>query len=96
MLHHVVCMRFSEGVTPEQVQDIHAGLAALRDTVPEIRRLELGSDIVKSERSYDFALVVVFDDLEGMKRYQVHPEHQAVLAKIKAAAAQVVAVDFEV
>ena len=31
----------------------------------------------------DFALVSEFENLETMQRYQVHPAHQKVVAKIK-------------
>ena len=95
MLHHVVCMRFADGVTDAQIQAIHEGLAALPASIPELKSLDLGRDVVKGERSFDFALVAVFEDLDAMKRYQVHPDHQAVLTLIRAATQQVVAVDFE-
>lgn len=96
MLHHVVCMRFAKGVDDARIQAIHEGLAALPKTIPELKRLDLGRDVVKSARSFDFALVAVFEDLSGLDVYRVHPDHQAVLELIRSATSEVVAVDFEV
>ena len=44
-------------------------------------------------RSY-YGLISMFDDLESMQRYQVHPEHQKVIAHVKEVCSSVVAVDF--
>jgi hypothetical protein len=49
---------------------------------------------MRSERSYDLALVSAFADLDAMQRYQVHPAHQDVVALVKTLCAGVVAVDF--
>jgi hypothetical protein len=37
----------------------------------------------------------MFEDLDALKRYSGHPDHQAVLEKILAATENVLAVDFE-
>ena len=51
--------------------------------------------MVRSERSYDLGLVSAFDDLDAMQCYQVHPDHQAVVAKVKRLCSGVAAVDYE-
>mgnify|MGYP000956344290 CR=1 FL=1 len=95
MLKHIVIMKFKTGVTEEQVQDIMISLGALPGKIPQIRHFEFGTDILKSERSYDFALVAAFDDIASLKAYQLHPEHLPVLEKVKNACETILVVDYE-
>ncbi len=96
MLRHLVFFRFNDGVREEEIRDLEQSLAALPGIIPEIDGFEFGRDVVRSERSYDFALVSTFADLTAMQRYQVHPEHQAVLAKVRQLCSSVVVVDYQV
>jgi len=95
MLKHLVFFKFKPETSEEAIADLVASLRGLPGKISEIREFLVGRDVVRSERSYDLALVSGFDDLEAMNRYQVHPDHQAVVAKVKALCSGVVAVDFE-
>lgn len=95
MLKHVVFFKFRPEVGETEIADLENSLRALPAVIPEIRKFIVGRDVVRSERSYDLALISAFEDLAAMGRYQVHPDHQAVIAKVKALCAGVVAVDFE-
>ncbi len=95
MLKHIVFMKFNPGTSEDDIKDIEKGLAGLPDRIPGIKRYEFGRDILRSDRSYDFALISEFEDQEAMKQYQVHPYHFAVLNKINAICEDIVAVDFE-
>lgn len=95
MLKHVVFMRFKASATEADLTNLEKKLAALPDSIPEIKGYEFGRDIVRSERSYDFALVSTFDDLESLKRYQVHPDHVVVLQIVRDLCESILAVDFE-
>ena len=64
MLKHVVFMKFKPAATDEDILDLEKALGTLPGTIPEIKGYEFGRDIVKSERSYDFALVSTFESLE--------------------------------
>jgi hypothetical protein len=94
MLKHVVLFKFKPETTEAEIDHMVEGLAGLSDQIEEIREFVFGRDTIHSERSYDFALVSMFDDLAAMQRYQVHPEHQKVLAHIKSISAGIVAADF--
>ena len=94
MLKHVVFFMFKQGIGEEEIVDLEKGLAALPSAIPEILSYEFGRDVVRSERSYDFALVSSFKDLESMQRYQEHPEHQVVLKKVNEFCESVLTVDF--
>lgn len=94
MLKHVVFMKFKEGISDAAVADLQASLAGLPSAISEIRGFQFGRDVLHSERSYDFSLVADFDDLDAMKRYQVHPAHVAVLGKVRQICDATVVVDF--
>jgi hypothetical protein len=94
MLKHVVFMKFKAGIDDAQISDLEKGLAGLPACIPEIQGYEFGRDVVHSERSYDFALVSAFADLDAMKRYQVHPDHQVVVKQVVSMCDSLLAVDF--
>lgn len=95
MLKHVVLFKFKPETSEAQIEQLAAGLGALPGIVEEIREFVFGRDIIRSERSYDFGLVSLFDNRAALDRYQVHPEHQKVVAHVKQICSGVVAVDFE-
>lgn len=94
MLKHVVFMKFKEGVTGADIADLEKGLGGLPGKIPEIKGYEFGRDVLHTERSYDFALVSSFDDLDSMKRYQIHPDHAVVVEKVKKLSQSILVVDF--
>jgi len=95
MLIHVVCMKFKEGVTEGEVEKLKKALGALPAAIPEIKGFDFGPDVLHTERSYDFALVASYEDVEALRRYQVHPAHLPVLERVRAMSASLVAVDFQ-
>jgi hypothetical protein len=95
MLNHVVLMKFKDGVQDAQIDDLENSLDALPNAIVEIQVYEFGRDVLHGERSYDFAIVSLFANLEALSRYQTHSEHLKVLEKIKALCTTVVTVDFE-
>jgi hypothetical protein len=95
MLKHIVFMKFKEGVADADIKEMEKSLGALPAAIQEIKTYEFGRDVVRSERSYDFALVSAFEDMEALKRYQVHPEHVAVLGIVRKVCSSILAVDFD-
>jgi hypothetical protein len=95
MLKHVVFIKFKEGITDTEIATLEKALGGLPAKIPEIKGFQFGRDIVRSERSYDFSLVSDFDNLEAMKRYQLHPDHVPVIAMVRSVSANILAVDFE-
>ncbi len=95
MIKHVVFLKFKQDVAAEKIGELEQGLGALPQSIEEIKEYVFGRDVVRSERSYDFALVSSFDDLEALKRDQVHPKHQEVLQLVLEICDSVLALDFE-
>lgn len=76
MLKHVVMFKFKKEVPEASIVEVEKGFEGLPGLISEIKTFEFGRDVVRSERSYDLALVATFEDLAAMQRYQVHPAHQ--------------------
>ena len=95
MLHHIVLFKFKSDTNDAQIADLEKMFDALPDKIVEIQLYEFGRDVVRSERSYDYALVSGFANLDAMKRYQVHPAHQEVVAYLREISTDIRAVDFE-
>ena len=94
MIKHVVFMKFKPGVTDEQVEELRRGLGSLPGKISEIREYSFGKDVMRSERSVDFALVSAFEDLDALKRYSEHPEHLPVLALARYLSEMILAADY--
>jgi hypothetical protein len=82
MIRHVVCFRWNEGTTRDQVEEVAAALRALPDAIPEIRSFRCGSDVGVNEGNWDFAVVAEFDDIADQTTYRDHPAHQRVIAEL--------------
>lgn len=95
MIKHIVFFKFRPEVAEADIVDLGQSLNALPEQISEVLSFSCGRDVIRSERSYDMALVANFADLAALNRYQVHPDHQAVVAKVKRLAASVAAVDYE-
>lgn len=94
MLKHVVVVKFKISASESAIAEVEKELGGLPAIIPEIMEFEYGRDVLRSERSYDFALVSRFENLEMMQRYQVHPAHQKVVAKLKEISDSILIVDF--
>jgi hypothetical protein len=96
MIRHLVFFKFKPDTPEDRITELEGRFGALSGLIPEIRGYEFGRDIVRSDRSYDFALFSTFENLKALQRYQVHSSHLAVLELIKTICADIRAVDYEV
>lgn len=94
MLTHIVCWKYKPETSNEQRSEHIESLRALRNVVPGILSFDVGTDILRLERSFDTGLVAVYSDRAALDAYTDHPEHQAVAALGKQIAEKVVSVDF--
>jgi hypothetical protein len=94
MITHIVFFKLKDR-SAENIEKTRAVLAAMEGNVPMLRHLEVGVDVLHTERSYDIALITKFDSLADLDAYQVHPYHVGVAAYIANVRESAVAVDFE-
>ncbi len=95
MIKHIIFFKFKPEAAEADIVDLQQSLKALPNQIDDIVSFGCGRDVLHTDRSYDLALVSEFADLDALNRYQVHPDHQAVVAKVKRLASSVVAVDYE-
>ena len=95
MINHVVLIKFKPGVDDSDLDALEKSLDALPDRIVEIQTYEFGRDLLHSPKSYDFALVALFANLEAVRRYQEHPAHLKVWQKITRWSETILTVDFE-
>jgi stress responsive alpha/beta barrel protein len=93
MVTHIVLFRFNDQAQVPVAKEL---LLSMNGKISQLRHLEAGVDVIRSERSYDLALVTRFDSLDDLQAYQVHPYHAGeVVPFMKANCSSVVAVDYE-
>ena len=94
MLTHIVLFKLKDN-SPEKVAVLRDKLMAMEGKIPELLHIEVGVDVLRSERSYDLALVTKFQSLAAMQAYQVHPVHQEVIQYVNTVKESTIAVDYE-
>lgn len=96
MIRHIVLWTFADGVPPAERDAIVAAVRGLAGKVPSLRTLEVGENVSPARaQGYTHVLVETFDDRAGLAAYASHPDHVPVVARLRAAAAQLLAVDLE-
>lgn len=93
MFTHVVFFKLNER-TPENAQKLREALLSMAGKIPQIKHMEVGVNVVPSERAFDVVLFQHFDSLEEMQVYQAHPDHQEVLKTIRSVTASSASVDY--
>jgi len=94
MITHIVLFKLVHA-NEETMEVARTALAGLKGRIPQLRHLEIGVNIVHTERSYDLALVARFDSLEDLQSYQNHPLHVEVVKYLQGNRRSSVTVDYE-
>ena len=95
MITHIVLFKLTEPTT-ENMAATRKKLLSMDGKIDLLRHLEVGVDVIRSERSFDIALTTRFDSLEDLQAYQIHPYHAGeVVPHMKTVCSSIVAVDYE-
>lgn len=95
MITHIVLFKLT-APTAENLTATRSKLLSMDGKIDLLRHLEVGVDLIRSERSYDIALTTRFDSLEDLQAYQIHPYHAGdVVPHMKAVCSSIVAVDYK-
>jgi len=95
MITHIVLFKLSDP-TPDTITATRDLLLSMDGKVPHLRHLEVGVDLVRSERSYDIALVSRVDSLDELRAYQIDPYHAGtILPHMRSVCSAIVAADYE-
>jgi hypothetical protein len=92
VIRHIVLFRLTDKADASAAA---AQLRSLEGKIPSLRSIEVGVNVVESERAHDVSIMTTFDDLAGLKEYAEHPEHQPVVRWMRERVAGSAAVDYE-
>jgi hypothetical protein len=92
-LVHVVLFKLKDR-SPETLSRTAEVMRSMDGKINSLKTIEVGANVVSSQRAYDLALITRFDSLADMHAYQAHPIHQSVLAFLNTVMESAVAVDF--
>ena len=95
MIRHVVMFKIKDEFKDE-IPQLVKNFYGMKGKIEGMLDLEAGADVYHSDRSYDLALITLFDNMESFKAYQTHPVHMPVKKRMHEVRSASVACDFEV
>lgn len=99
MITHIVQWKIQDEALgmdkSELMTKLKADLEALPAVIEEITSLQVGLNEVESDAASDVVLISTFPDWDALKRYQIHPAHQEVVAFVREIVSERRVVDFE-
>ena len=95
-IRHIVCLKFKEEASPEQICEIEKKFPALQKSIPGIISIEWGTNNSPEGLNKDFThcFIVTFIDEEARSNYLPHPNHQAFVDILKPLLDDVFVIDF--
>lgn len=94
MITHIVFFKLKDN-SAESVERTAQVLRDMEGKIDELKHIEVGIDVLHSERSYDIALITKFESMAALDAYQVHPIHKKVIEHMTQVREASVSVDFE-
>lgn len=98
MLKHIVMWKLKEQAEgknkAENARFMKENLEALLGIVPELRSVQVGINVKKSDMAYDAVLISEFENEEALAAYKVNPEHVKISSYCKKIRESRVVVDF--
>ena len=96
MIKHIFCFKIKEEYK-NRIEEAKNTLLSMKGRVPTVIDINVGIDLLHSERSYDIILEVILESMEQLEIYQKDLYHCTVVKplmhEIRSAS---VAVDYEV
>jgi len=83
MVKHIVMFDFKDENKKLNIAKAKVMLEDLINTVPSLRKMEVGINFSTEERAMDLSIYTEFDNREGLEAYAQHPEHLKVVEFIK-------------
>jgi len=104
MIVHVVLFSRKPDLSPSDRTAVLDALQSAAKNIPSIKRLRVGQRVKHSlpgyeqmmRDDYEYAVIIEFDDVEGLRAYLQHPAHAAAGHHFTASASKALAYDYEV
>ena len=95
MIRHIVMFKIKDEYKAE-IPQLVENFYGMKGKIEGMLDLEAGQDVYHSDRSYDLALITVFDSMESFRNYQTHPVHMPVKKRMHEVREASVACDYEI
>ena len=95
MVKHIVMFKLSEKI-PENMERAVNSLRSLEGNIEVLKSIEIGTDFLESDRSYDIVLTAEFESREGLKIYGGHKNHLPVVKIMRSLCLNTAVVDYDV
>jgi len=94
MVKHIVMFKLTEK-TSQNMELATDSLRSLENKIETLKSIEIGTDFLESDRSYDIVLTAHFENQEGLKTYSSHENHLPVVKIMRSLCSSTVVVDYE-
>jgi hypothetical protein len=96
LLRHVVCFKFKETSSPEDIRRIEVAFSQLPQKIDAIRDYEWGTDNSPEGKAQGFThcFLVTFADEQGRDEYLPHPAHQEFVKVVGPHVEKVFVIDY--
>lgn len=81
MFTHIVLFKAKEP-TKENLDFLKNTLLSMKGNIKELKELEVGVDVIRSDRSYDIGIITRFDSKEDYLSYDVNEFHVEKVKKV--------------
>jgi hypothetical protein len=103
MIVHVILFQPRLDLPSEARQAVLDGLSTAAVDIAAIRRLRVGRRVLHGRPGYEqamaenfeYAVIVEFDDVQGLEAYLAHPAHSAIGGHFTQSSAAALAYDYE-
>ena len=102
MIRHIVLFRPRPDLSDDERSELAATLRSAIKTIPSVRRARVGRRVTHGRPyeqqmpvDYEYAAMLDFDDLSGLKVYLEHPAHEALATRFFKVLDESLIYDFE-
>ena len=95
-LKHLVCVRFKDQATEEQICRVESAFARLCEKIDSIAGFESGRNVSveNKDKGFSHIWVLTFESENGRDAYLTHPEHKAFSRLLAAVREDVLVLDY--
>ena len=81
MFTHIVLFKVKEP-TEKNLEFLKSTFLSMEGNIPELKKLEVGVDVIGSDRSYNIGIITRFDSKEDYLAYDVSEFHVEKVKKV--------------
>jgi hypothetical protein len=104
MIAHVILWQPRRDLTSDQRRGVLTAFTAAVKGAPSVRACRVGRRVkhglpgyeLEMTQDFEFAAILEFDDLDGLREYLRHPVHESIGGQFTSAAAAALAYDYEI